>query len=255
MREATMVQNFLKVYDLASGQQVNYSKSSVSFSKNTSAQAQADVCQLLGILVANENEKYLGVPTNVGRKKKFLFGYMRDRIKQHLSSWGSRILPRARKEVLLKSAALSMPNYLMSVYLLPKDLCAELERMINSFWWGNGSDEKGIQWKSWERMSVPKMVGGMGFRRLHEFNLALIAKQGWRLLTAPHSLFAKIDKARYYPDSNFLDLGLGSSPSFIQTGVMKVLPLFCQGVIKTIGNGMNIGVFKDPCLLGKRMVL
>lgn len=71
-----------------------------------------------------------------------------------------------------------MPNYLMTIYLLLKDLCVELERMMNFFWWGNGSDGKGIRLKSWERLSKPKMVGGTRFRRLYEFNLALIAKQG-----------------------------------------------------------------------------
>lgn len=50
----------------------------MSFSKNTTNLVTADIHQLLGIPVANENKKYLRVPTNMGRKKKALFGYMRD---------------------------------------------------------------------------------------------------------------------------------------------------------------------------------
>ena len=33
----------------------------------------------------------------------------------------------------------------------------------------------------WENLCVPKNQGGMGFKLLKEFNLALLAKQGWKL--------------------------------------------------------------------------
>jgi hypothetical protein len=49
-----------------------------------------------------------------------------------------------------------------------------------------------------------KEVGGMGFRDLHSFNLAMLAKQSWRLLEKPDSLCARVLKAKYYPNSNLL---------------------------------------------------
>ena len=47
------------------------------------------------------------------------------------------MLSRAGNEILLKTMALAMPNYSMSIYLLPKELCRELEVLMNSFWWRN----------------------------------------------------------------------------------------------------------------------
>ena len=66
----------------------------------------------------------------------------------------------------------------MSVFYLPLDLCAELDCMLNSFWWGNDRDLKGIRWMRWEKVCVQNKNGGIGFRKLHEFNLALLWKQG-----------------------------------------------------------------------------
>jgi hypothetical protein len=80
--------------------------------------------------------------------------------------------------------------------------------MMNTFWWGGGTHNRGIKWLAWDRMTFPKVLGGMGFRDLRSFNLAMIAKQGWKILTNPSSLVAKIYKARYFPNSFFLTLNL-----------------------------------------------
>ena len=52
-------------------------------------------------------------------------------------------------------------------------------------------------------MCKPKQVGGLGFKTLHDFNLAMMGKQGWKLSTKPSSLVAKLYKCRYYPTSTF----------------------------------------------------
>ncbi|MCI64501.1 RNA-directed DNA polymerase (Reverse transcriptase), partial [Trifolium medium] len=57
---------------------------------------------------------------------------------------------------------------------------------------------------AWDRMTVPKEFDGLGFRNLHLFNMAMVAKQGWKLMTQPETLVARIYKARYYPNSLFL---------------------------------------------------
>lgn len=117
---------------------------------------------------------------------------------------GKRALSRGGKEILLKTVAQALPNYAMSTFLIPQQICSEMELIMNKFWWRGSNSSKGIHWLNWDRMCEKKSTGGLGFRKLQEFNIALLCKQGWRLVVKPHSLVGRIYKARYYPDGTFL---------------------------------------------------
>lgn len=67
--------------------------------------------------------------------------------------------------------------------------------MICKFWWSQQDNEHKMHWLSWEKLMKPKGEGGLGFRDIHSFNLAMLAKQGWRLLMNPESLCAQLLRA------------------------------------------------------------
>lgn len=63
----------------------------------------------------------------------------------------------------------------MNAFLFPTSLCEEIERMMNSYWWGVKGC--GIRWMSWKKLGRRKEESGLGFRDLHAFNLAMLGKQ------------------------------------------------------------------------------
>lgn len=91
-------------------------------------------------------------------------------------------------------------------------------------------------------------MGGIGFRDVELFNLALLARQVWRLLQDPESLSARVLRARYFPEGNILDAALGAHPSQVWRSLMEGKELLVLGLIKRIGSGTDTRIWEDNWL-------
>ena len=121
---------------------------------------------------------------------------------------------------MIKAVAQVVPSYTMSCFKLPNGLYEEMIGLVRQFWWGQVKNEKKVAWMSWDRMCRPKEEGGLGFRDLKSFNLALLAKQGWRLQKNSSSLFSWVYKAKYFPNGDFVEAEVGKNASFAWRSIM-----------------------------------
>jgi ribonuclease HI len=136
----------------------------------------------------------------------------------------------------------------MNIYLLPDNLISDIERMINAYWWGSGSDNRGIRWLAWDKLACSKDEGGLGFRDFHSFNMAMVAKQGWNFMHNPTSLVARLFKARYFPNNSFLSSSIGNNPSFAWRSIWRARQVLLLGCRWQIGDGSKIKVMNEPWL-------
>lgn len=131
--EARRVEEILNIYEVASGQAINYSKSGIVFSSNVVDVLQDAISFILEVWGSLDMNRYLGMPSLIGRRKKAVFSYLKDRLWKKIQAWSKTCFSKSGKEVLVKSVVQALPTYMMSVFLLPTSLMEELERMMNSF--------------------------------------------------------------------------------------------------------------------------
>jgi hypothetical protein len=142
--------------------------------------------------------------------------------------------------------AQAIPVYAMSVFQIPKGVCKRMMDAISKFWWGDDDNSNKMHWFAWWKLCLPKNDGGMGFRDFYSFNLAMLAKQVWRLIADPNSLCAKVLRAKYYPDGDILKAGPKSGSSFTWQSIVASIPTFKRGYIWRVGNGDKINIWSDP---------
>ncbi|XP_019090127.1 PREDICTED: uncharacterized protein LOC104738339 [Camelina sativa] len=200
----------------------------------------------MGITTLGGMSSYLGIPESLGGSKTKIFSFVQDRLQSRAGGWPARLLSRGGKEVMIKSVATAVPTFVMSCFRLPKTVTRKLTSAISNFWWSSSGDSRGLHWIAWDKLCDDKLEGGLGFRCLDDFNTALLAKQLWRLITVPNSLFAKVLKGRYYMHSDPLDPIKSYSPSYGWRSMVFAHSLVHKGLIKRVGSGNSILVWSDP---------
>lgn len=87
------------------------------------------------------------------------------------------------------------------------------------------------------------------FRISRFFNLDLLARRAWCVLTNDVSLSEKILKSVYFPNSHLLEAELGGHPSQIWRAILEGRDILSQGVIRRIGDRASTGIWTHNWIL------
>jgi hypothetical protein len=140
----------------------------------------------------------------------------------------------------------------MSTNLLNKKVCKQLISYMARYWWCSSIDRLSVHWVAWDSLASPKCKGGMGFRDLEMFNLALLGKQGWRLITHPDSLCSRVLKTKYFRDTDFRHASVPSRASATWRAIVARRRALSNGLIQRIGDGTSISIWTDQWISGLR---
>ncbi|KAH7542709.1 hypothetical protein FEM48_Zijuj02G0103000 [Ziziphus jujuba var. spinosa] len=187
-----------------SGQLINEGKSNIFFSKSTPRQDGKDIKRIVGFKDMGSMAIYLDNSFIFGRNKSKEFHFFKERIKRRLEGWNKHLLLKVGKATLIKSMVQEIPCYTMSTFLLPSSLCEDLDAIVRKFWWETKPNASGFfPLKAWKDLCKPKEMGGLGFRRFKDMNLALVAKLGWKLASDEECLWTRLMKAKYMRNETF----------------------------------------------------
>ncbi|XP_056864269.1 uncharacterized protein LOC130511351 [Raphanus sativus] len=217
VQQAAELIRIINLYGRASGQLLNPAKSSISFGYKVGQEVKIAMKQTLGITKEGGMGMYLGLPEKICGSKRQVFAFIRDRLNDRINSWSAKLLSKGGKE-----------------------------GAIAKFWWSTKGNNRGLHWIAWEKICVPLEKGGLGFKDLLSFNLALLAKQLWRLLHHPNSLLACVLKGRYYRHISPMEVKKSNSPSYGWRSILAAQDLLREGLRKTIGSGYNTRFWCDP---------
>ena len=82
----------LAKYERASGKMINRTKTTLFFSKSTYHDMQLLIKDAIGVHMVQHYEKYLGLPSFIGRKKKDNFANIKQWIWKTLQGWEAKLL-------------------------------------------------------------------------------------------------------------------------------------------------------------------
>ncbi|VAI33703.1 unnamed protein product [Triticum turgidum subsp. durum] len=194
------------------------------------------------------------MPSDIGNSKNGAFKYLKDSLWSKVQGWIANTMSSAGKEVLVKAVAQAVHVFSMSCFKLPRGLCEHLNKLIRKFWWGSKEGKRKPHWVSWQIMTQPKGMGGLGFKDFELFNLAMLARQAWRLLQHPNTLCARILRSIYHPQSDILEAQLGGHPSQVWRAVIEGRDTLKQGLIRRIGNEETTYIWRDNWIPREEML-
>lgn len=144
------LKRILTVYGEATGQCINYQKSSITFGKMIPEEERAELRNILEIFNEGGTSKYLGLPECFSGSKVELLSYLKERAQCRINSWFLRKLSQGGKEVLLKTTASALPVFAMSCFRFPKTVIKKLYSIMANYYWSSESHHQKIHWVSWD---------------------------------------------------------------------------------------------------------
>ena len=96
----------------------------------------------------------------------------------------------------------------------------------------------------WEKLCSSKLLGGIGFQDLHQFNDALLGKQVWHLFHEKETLSYKVFNTKYFPSSDIFGVVLNPRCSFAWKSIKQVREMISNGARWRIEDGKDIWIWQ-----------
>jgi hypothetical protein len=116
----------------------------------------------------------------------------------------------------------------MSVYLLPKAIVNQLDKIRRKFFWQGGRTKRKYHLVKWEVICKSKKKGGLGIKDLKRMNVSLLCKWWWKL-EKEEGLWQQIVRFKYMSNKSIHEVShkLDDSPMWFD--LLKIKHIYLRG--------------------------
>lgn len=182
------ISDILALFKGMSGLDMNAAKSEIFFSGFSDTEALA-LSSSLEIKLGSFPTRYLGLPLNSKRLSYSVMQPFVERITKKLHSYTAKFMSFAGKIRLVSSVIYGMVNFWSQVYMLPKEFYKTVDSLCSAFLWKNSSQSARGARVAWHDVCKPCCEGGLGIRKLEDFEVVFKLKQVWNLFANSGSLW------------------------------------------------------------------
>ncbi|XP_031255913.1 uncharacterized protein LOC116113894 [Pistacia vera] len=204
---------------------------------------------IMGFQLGQLPVRYLGVPLISTRLRHSDCRPLLERILSRIRLWTSASLTYAGRLQLIKSVLFSIQVYWSSMFLLPAATVRRIESILASFLWKGTSLSPSGAKVAWSSVCYPLTEGGLGIKRIQDWNRAAILKYVWRLLTDRSSIWSSWACLVLLRGWSFWHIRVTSGASWAWRKIL-LGRVWCRGLIMIcIGDGRDTTLWRDHWLL------
>ncbi|XP_074271179.1 uncharacterized protein LOC141595105 [Silene latifolia] len=164
-----------------------------------------EIEQATGMKRGNTPFKYLGVSVSPKRLSVLDCQCLVDKVVSRIKAMGSRHISYAGRAILISSVFSTLHNYWACIFIIPKTVIRKIDSICKDFIWCGKTTRDSPALVDWEKLCRPKKQGGLGFKNLMIWNLAVIAKYVWWIENKEDHLWVKWVHAIYIRDKSWCD--------------------------------------------------
>ncbi|WOH04087.1 hypothetical protein DCAR_0623493 [Daucus carota subsp. sativus] len=194
------VKRVLLGFELLTGLRINFAKSSL-YCFNSCAEDLRRWAGNIGCQVGSDSFQYLGLERAKSPNRIQFWDPLVSKVRKKLADWKSKTVSTAGRVILLQAVLDSLPIYWFNMFLMPRAVENQLEKIRRRFFWGtkeiSGQEKDNMRLIAWEKICRPRSLGGVGIMKVKERNIAMLGKWWWRCINERDRFWNKTLQSKY----------------------------------------------------------
>ncbi|XP_010541226.1 PREDICTED: uncharacterized protein LOC104814740 [Tarenaya hassleriana] len=199
----------------------------------------------MGIRLGKLPMIYLGLPLSPWKLSKHDFQPLIDRIARRLTCWTSKFLSYAGRIQLISSVIYGMVNSWSQSFLIPKGVLRIIDGLCSKFLWKSSTSTRGVARVAWDDVCKPRSEGGLGIRKLEDFNTVFRLKLVWMLFQESGSLWVAWLWRNFLKRKGYWDTSHSPRFSWNLRKLLHLKPVVRQFLRCSLGDGKRASFWFD----------